>query len=246
VENKKIKILSISDIHSRKVWRNIIEENIDKVDKIVIGGDYADPYEIISKNDILTEIYDLFDIYDEHKDKIILLWGNHDVHYLNENFIQSSRYDYSLKKELSMLYEEYENDIKVAYKYKNYLWTHGGISNSWLRKHINLMKNYFNLKDDLSNIDSVLNQIFFTTDKHILSEIGSIRGGFDTYGGPFWCDYREIYYPKENHDDMIEGFNQIIGHTQVKDITTYRRNENTSITIVDNLGFSANPHIIEI
>ena len=38
------KILCIPDVHSRKFWRGIIYNNIEKVDKVVFIGDYLDPY----------------------------------------------------------------------------------------------------------------------------------------------------------------------------------------------------------
>ena len=39
-----MKVLVIGDIHGRKFWRQIIADNISKVDKIIFLGDYLDHY----------------------------------------------------------------------------------------------------------------------------------------------------------------------------------------------------------
>ena len=39
-----MKVLVIGDIHCRKFWRQCINNNIEKVEKVVFLGDYLDPY----------------------------------------------------------------------------------------------------------------------------------------------------------------------------------------------------------
>ena len=46
-----------------------------------------------------------------------------------------------------------------------------------------------------------------------LYDIGIDRGGYG-YGGPLWADMKETF------TDMLHGYNQIVGHTNVEEIRT--------------------------
>ena len=238
-----MKILTIGDVHGRKVWKNIVERYIDRVDKIIFTGDFADPYDKISEYDILEQVYEIFDFYDDYPDKVQFIWGNHDIHYLNDERSIASRYNPKLQQHLGKLYTEYKNKFKIAYKYKNYIWTHAGISETWAKRHKKLMEQKYNLKEDYSNIDDVLNNIFNSPNRHILSEIGFKRNGTNMSGGPLWCDLEELYNPR--WIDIIPGYHQIVGHSQVRRISSVG-NKNESVTFVDNLGYDAKPYLLNI
>lgn len=95
-----MKVLVIPDIHCRKFWRKTIEENLEKVDKVIFLGDYLDPYEDEIKTHPETmEVEDYYDSYNAIKmlediitlkktylDKIILLTGNHTDSYIWSKF----------------------------------------------------------------------------------------------------------------------------------------------------------------
>ena len=54
-------ILIIPDIHGRSFWKKAVDENMDKVDKIIFLGDYLDPYpwENITRKEAISNFDDI-------------------------------------------------------------------------------------------------------------------------------------------------------------------------------------------
>ena len=54
-------ILIIAVIHGRNFWKKAVEENIDKVEKIIFLGDYLDPYpwEGITRKDAIRNFEEI-------------------------------------------------------------------------------------------------------------------------------------------------------------------------------------------
>ena len=80
------KILIIPDVHGRRFWRDAIES--DDYDKVIFLGDYVDPYpnEGIGSFTAQEGLERIILYHDEHPDKVVLLLGNHDLHYMYEDF----------------------------------------------------------------------------------------------------------------------------------------------------------------
>ena len=90
-------ILIIPDVHGRPFW-HYAEEHGEDFDKIIFLGDYVDPYseEHISPLDALNEFKVILDFYEAHPDKVVLLLGNHDLHYYSSHYLDicaCDRYD---------------------------------------------------------------------------------------------------------------------------------------------------------
>ena len=84
-------ILIIPDIHGRNFWKKAVEENKDKVDKIILLGDYLDPYpwEGITRKEAISNFQEIIDFKSENRDKVVLFVGNHDLAYIDKkNYIQ--------------------------------------------------------------------------------------------------------------------------------------------------------------
>ena len=92
------KIAIIPDVHGRKFWRRVVEEDADK---IIFLGDYGDPYgsEEISHKDALIELEEIIRFQEENPNKVVLLLGNHDAHYLSRSFSPCSRYSHKYASE---------------------------------------------------------------------------------------------------------------------------------------------------
>ena len=80
------KIIIIPDVHGRRFWRDAIQS--DDYDKVIFLGDYLDPYpdEGIGPFTAQEGLERILLYHDEHPDKVVLLLGNHDLHYLNEHY----------------------------------------------------------------------------------------------------------------------------------------------------------------
>jgi len=87
------KILIIPDVHGRRFWRDAIES--DDYDKVIFLGDYVDPYpnEGIGSFTAQEGLERIILYHDEHPDKVVLLLGNHDLHYMYEDFHEYSPCD---------------------------------------------------------------------------------------------------------------------------------------------------------
>ena len=74
------KVIIVPDVHGRTFWR-LAKEKVDEVDKIVFLGDYLDPYpaEGITTEDAIKEFEEIIEFKKNYNDKVILLYGNHDV-----------------------------------------------------------------------------------------------------------------------------------------------------------------------
>ena len=80
-----MEVLSIGDTHGNNVLERV-KELVPKYDKIIFVGDYVDSFTLdnitINKN-----LIDLIEFKKENLDKVILLLGNHDLHYLYDEMI---------------------------------------------------------------------------------------------------------------------------------------------------------------
>lgn len=68
-----MKIVVISDVHGRDLWKKQVEE---EADLYIFLGDYFDSFDIPHEIQI-SNFLDIKKFYEDNKDKVILLAGNH-------------------------------------------------------------------------------------------------------------------------------------------------------------------------
>lgn len=73
-----MRILVIGDIHGHDSWKAIVEN--EKYDKVVFLGDYVDSF-TLQPLTIVKNLREILKFKRENKDKVVLLWGNHDHSY---------------------------------------------------------------------------------------------------------------------------------------------------------------------
>ena len=90
-------LLIIPDVHGRTFWKDAVSQYEDKVEKIIFLGDYLDPYpdEGITRKGAIRNFEEIIDYKINNSDKVVLLLGNHDLHYWSKEFHTRSRYDSS-------------------------------------------------------------------------------------------------------------------------------------------------------
>lgn len=214
-----MKILIIPDIHGRWFWKKPVEELVDSIDKIVFLGDYFDPYPYevdmyrpvirngektyggtVGEDDLMFENFDnIKKVQKDHPEKIILLLGNHDLHYISREFYQlagGSRFSLKYRDRIKHAFDD--GNFQVAYAPDtNHLFTHAGVNRDWLERH--------NIPgDSAKTISEILNKRPY----NILSEVGRSRGGYCKTGGPLWSDVYDMV------NNEIPGIFQVFGHTQ--------------------------------
>lgn len=235
------KILTIGDVHGRDKWMfhthgspyefNFWKEAVEngsigddnfwsdypyaEFDKIIFIGDYVDSFDL--KNE--TILYNLKNIAFFKKavpDKVVLLFGNHDIQYFIQNQICSG-YRGEMTYDLNEIFNDAELEFRIAHLEKDqegnkYLWTHAGVTSGWLKevkkevfderyRFFEIIKDY---KD--AEIDVFLNKLFEIRNSNLF-QVDAYSGGVDLWAGPIWVR------PTVLNTYSIEGINQIVGHT---------------------------------
>lgn len=196
-----MKVLVIPDCHLREFWKDAVK---DWDGPIVFLGDYVDPYpyewdedeQMPNPVDYLLEVINFKDC---NPDRVTLLIGNHDYHYIDTN-LDGSRKNYSLQDKLYDLYTTDKEYFQIAKQFDDTLFTHAGVSTAWLKRHeLTLPK---------IDADIFLNEIYNTT-PDIFWEMSWERGGWYSTGSPIWHDVREL--------DCDDTLFQIFSHTALKE-----------------------------
>ena len=143
----------------------------------------------------------------EHKDKIILLLGNHDCQYLNKKFLTRSRYDSSNAYHISEMFNSHKSLFRLAHEEtigdKKYLFSHAGILKPWYDDNKRFIGEI--------TIDNINHLLDSNEGMIALAEVSTYRGGFSKCGSIVWADVHEHYY-----DDvaMPQWDYEIFGHSQ--------------------------------
>lgn len=240
------KILCIPDIHCRKFWRQCIDDNIEKVEKVIFLGDYLDPYpDEIEAHPELMEVEDLYDAYNalemlnhiislkkDEPDKYILLTGNHTDSYIWSNFKAGTRTDNKNWKEYHNFFLENLNYFNLVWIEDDVIFSHAGISKNWSEDFLYSYMKY-DEGAELEKDSTVFETARVLKDTPLsnfniyyvkaISNISPYRYGEAFNGSCEWADLRE-------HIDLYEtsiqgkiipigenGIYQVFGHTQLRD-----------------------------
>ena len=204
-------MLIIPDVHGRGFWKKAVEEHTDL--PVIFLGDYMDPYpqEGINNEIALENFKQIMDFKRKNAERVILLIGNHDMHYMSKPFARlamGTRFSQLMHPILSQIFKDNERFFHLAcsveYDGKIVLFTHAGVSKIW----------YEDNKDVLDgDIPGCLNNLM-NTDEGIeaLANIGGCRGGYHNSGSILWADVSEVMSAV-----ALPRYYQIFGHTQQRE-----------------------------
>ena len=129
-----MKIITIGDLHGSPVWKTIQPWDWDHM---IFIGDYVDSANYSDK-EIKINLEHIIDLKKMYPEKVILLWGNHDLSYFyggpERHYASGFR-----KKVLPVyfsLYTANRNLFQAAFGIDNYLWTHAGVVQKWFNDYI--------------------------------------------------------------------------------------------------------------
>lgn len=218
------KAFIVPDVHGRRFWeqaKDIVGD--ESFDRIIFLGDYFDPYddeeELIVHLRLVEVFNQIIQFKKDNPDKVILLLGNHDIHYLYKN-PYCSRHDDENEDEYCNLIKDnldcfelmHIEDIECG-DYKKVLFTHAGLTSGFLKSFVRAGYP----KDDIVELTKTVNSNFLaskTHENHVLSElllrVSRFRGGDYSDGSIVWADLREVVPKKFDFDDVY----QIFGHTR--------------------------------
>jgi predicted phosphodiesterase len=195
-------IITIGDLHGSKAWKKV---QLEEWDHVIFMGDYVDSFDYKDK-EILENLMDVIRLKKNNPEKVVLLWGNHDVAYLfkGKSPHGCSGFRYSMLPALNELFMQNRSIFLLAWQLNKYLWTHAGIVQRWHQSYPEKIV----IPEDI-NLAGTLNRLF---DEYYLPlfHVGPLRGGDDKDSGPFWADYAETI------KDPLTGYHQIVGHTHTR------------------------------
>lgn len=233
-----MQVLVIPDVHGRKFWRQTVEDNIGKVDKVVFLGDYIDPYpnEIDENSDLmecesfddsynlLNMLNDIVSLKKNEPEKYVLLTGNHTDSYIWSKFAAATRTDYDHWEQYHKFFMENLDCFQLVYVQGDVIFSHAGISEGWAQRVWDRLE-YPN--DELSSVmeiavmlqDTPLKE--FTKDYiQLISEISHYRLGDYFYGSCEWADLREHVDLDKSISQIVpkgeSGIYQVFGHTKMQ------------------------------
>lgn len=211
----KAQILVIPDVHGRTFWKEAVDKNPDL--PVVFLGDYLDPYsaEEISEKHALVNFQEILDFKKSNMERVTLLIGNHELHYLDMELEFSRKDTVNAPLIHDMLYENLKLFRIATFAQsdrKTFLFSHAGILESWWKKHfpnvgdnINDVCNALNNKlSDDSTITSFINEA--------LMDASKARGGEDEAGSCVWADINE----HKGKKGFLSNVYQVFGHSQLK------------------------------
>ncbi len=146
--------------------------------------------------------------------EVVRLVGNHELELLMSNFLISG----FRKEEAKLVRDKLKRqvldfEIRAAYSYKGYLFTHAGVT-------YKLMRIFKMQLDELTenNVAILTNMIFREAIKHEffrhpIFNISIHRSGTDKFGGIFWEDLDDLFASCPRSE-----LKQVVGHTQVPEI----------------------------
>ncbi|MBR5028885.1 MAG: metallophosphoesterase [Bacteroidales bacterium] len=199
----------IGDIHGRDIWKQLVDNRLSNV----FVGDFFDPFspelEFEACKDNFLAIID----YKRQHPSTVLLWGNHELHYLlygeSDEEIYS-RFCYAHAEEIkALLLSNAPYFDGVAYAIDNrYLVTHAGVSRYWYMRWID---NYNG--QDPNTVARQINNLW-NLNRKAFSVRGNYLCGMDASGltqSPLWM--RPSLLEKYN---LFQGcqYYQVFGHTQ--------------------------------
>lgn len=226
-----MKYIIFPDIHGRDFWKTTVEAYKDFEDiTYIFLGDYLDPYQyedipMQKAIDNFKEILD-FQINDSHN--VVLLLGNHDLHYISNEMGAGSRFDYFRAEEIRKIFEDAiagQNVLQMTYDVvidgKRFYFSHAGVSDLWISNNKEYLYQEWELDNnpdpnkngysDLPNFNylfesKTMRDKFFKS----LGDVSFHRWGPKNAGSIVWADWQEFIYD----DSHIPGIIQVFGHSQ--------------------------------
>jgi hypothetical protein len=201
----------VGDLHGNLNFYRKVKSQTQ--DKIILVGDLIDSRHF-TRAEQLTLLQEVLDDIEAGKTECLL--GNHELSYLIPRMRgtgYASSFDAQimpLKSRMWKLMKPYIFDIE-----NSVLITHAGLSHNLIAE-AHAMDGFIWYSNE--ELETFL-EVSWRSQSSYVYHIGTARGGPDTCGGIFWCDWNLEF-------SSVPGLIQIFGHTPVKKIETQGTNWN--------------------
>lgn len=218
-----MKIIAIGDIHGREDWKAVFKTT--RADQYVFIGDYFDTHGTETAHQQMENFKRIIETKKELPNKVTLLLGNHDFHYLKE--AGDDRYSGFQDHHQEMIRDLLEraiveDQIQVAYEADGVLYTHAGVTKTWLKDHAT------------QGTALPINILFKNRPEAFrFAKEGHSLHGDDPCQGPLWVR------PDSLLGDKGVG-KQVVGHTQQEHVLI-----KDGVAFIDTLGTSKEYLVVE-
>lgn len=227
MEKENTRIIAIGDVHGRTIWEEIVEKE-ESSDKFIFVGDYFDTHYDVTGKEQIDNFKKIIEFKKNNMDKVVLLIGNHDYHYIKGTFASYSSYQPIYATEIGGLLDSAlsENLMQMCFVHNKYVFTHAGVTKTWATAN----------NIDVNNLEASINDLFRTKPL----SFGFTRGrnysptGDDITQTPIWVRLPSL------HRDALDDVIYVVGHTTHANI-----NITGTYIAIDTLGTSGEYLIIE-
>ncbi len=223
-----MKIAAFGDTHGRTNWINHVYKN--DFDKIVFIGDYFDSHDDITAEYQKLNFEDLISFNEKNMDKVVLLLGNHDYHYLKPVKEKYRGFQGWQETEIQeLLHSALDKDLmQMCFSIDKFLFTHSGVTKTWLAS-----TGY----SGEAPLDLFLNDLFKQKPLSFGFNMGDNQStyGDDITQSPIWVRSKSLL------SDMIDDYVQVVGHTPQDQLTVI----DNKLALIDSLGTSGEYLVIE-
>ncbi|MBE7173525.1 MAG: metallophosphoesterase [Williamsia sp.] len=198
-----MKLIVIGDTHGKRDWKKLVDTQ--SFDKFVFIGDYFDSF-LFDAAEQISNFLDIIACKKAYPEKIILLTGNHDFHYLpvaRQRGEVYSGFQDRHAAEIGELIKENLRFLQMCYKEGDYLFSHAGLTHTWLN-------NAGYVEGEVSTFINAL----FKTQPEKFSFNGWNPYGDNVTQSPIWV--RPASLKKNAY--KYESIKQVVGHTRVEKI----------------------------
>lgn len=239
------KIVVIPDLHGLGIWKYIITQN-ENANLYIFLGDYLDSFNIPGEEQG-KNLLDIIEFKKRNSDRVILLLGNHCVHYLSGiGDTNTSGYQAGMAPTFEWIFESNKDLFQMAYKHENILFTHAGFAPTWIEslvKYSDVPKEL--VEWNIETIDQTINDIWKYKPLSFLFR--DYNGRADPYGdnvwqSPIWIRPKSLMKDcQEIKKDII----QVVGHTQQNQVDINGKSTGGRYYFIDTLPTSGEYLIIE-
>lgn len=224
---KKYVIIALGDTHGRDNWKEIVK-NEQQADKIIFIGDYFDTHEGVSVEIQIKNFKEILEFKKNNMDKVVLLLGNHDFHYLKDAQEHYSGFKAFKFIDINEILEPAVRSglVIACYTYGNYVFTHAGVTKTWCEANgINI-----------NNLADSINQTLLINPSAFRFEMGDnySNHGDDVTQSPIWVRIPSLL------KDKLDGKTFVVGHTTLERLAII-----DTLIGIDTLGTSGEYLVIE-
>ena len=169
--------------------------------------------------------------------KFILLFGNHDFHYIRNIGEDYSGYQYGLAHDIGeVIHYAIDNDlVQMCHLQGEFFFSHAGLTKTWCEKYLGTRT------PNLDVLEQDVNDLFKYQPKcfTFMNNVGENMDmtGDDVTQSPIWVR------PMSLKKDMVDGIRCVVGHTQVRQLGL--NDQFPQIILIDCLGYTDEYLVIE-